>query len=176
MEQKYLDLLKLKYTKIINSSGIMYKTLASYRDMAFSLKKMSKEAEDYVQALIVLSLLKTNELSIDILKTLNEISINEFLFKKLKLKKLTTLDDKSYEFIKNKCNEALNIAPLFIKVASFFDSIVSKLDDVEKISGCTIIEECLLSILLYIRNIDDENQINRKYQKDIQIIYKYIER
>ena len=68
MYQKFLELFELKYNKIINSAEIMYKTLASYREMAFSKKKMLKEAECYVQALIVLSLIKSNELSIDFIK------------------------------------------------------------------------------------------------------------
>ena len=44
MDNKFLEIFELKYKKIINSSQIMYKTLASYRDMAFSLKKMCKKA------------------------------------------------------------------------------------------------------------------------------------
>ena len=74
MDNKFLEIFELKYKKIINSSQIMYKTLASYRDMAFSLKKMCKEADCYIQALIVLSLINSNELTIEILKQLENVS------------------------------------------------------------------------------------------------------
>ena len=49
MDEKCLEIFELKYRKIINSSKIMYKTLASYNDMAFSLKKMLKETDLYVK-------------------------------------------------------------------------------------------------------------------------------
>lgn len=175
MDNKFLEIFELKYKKIINSAQIMYKTLASYRDMAFSLKKMCKEADCYVQALIVLSLINSNELTIEILNQLENVSEYSYAFKKIKLRKVTYLDEKDILNIKNICIETLKIDPLFIKVASFFDSIVSKLDGVDKISGCAIIEDCLLSILLLVRNIDEDNN-NKQYQKDIEIIYKYIKR
>lgn len=175
MDNKFLEIFELKYKKIINSSQIMYKTLASYREMAFSLKKMCKEADCYVQALIVLSLINSNELTIEILNQLENVSEYDYVFKKIKLRKVTYLDEKYILKIKNICIETLKIDPLFIKVASFFDSIVSKLDGVDKISGCAIIEDCLLSILLLVRNIDEDNN-NKQYQKDIEIIYKYIKR
>ncbi len=175
MDNKFLEIFELKYKKIINSSQIMYKTLASYRDMAFSMKKMCKEADCYIQSLIVLSLINSNELNIEILKQLEDVSEYAFAFKNIKLQKITNLDEKYILIIKNICIETLHTDPLFIKVASFFDSIVSKLNGIEKISGCTIIEDCLLSILLLVRNIDEDNN-NNKYQKDIEIIYKYIKR
>lgn len=175
MDNKFLEIFELKYKKIINSSQIMYKSLASYRDMAFSLKKMCKEADCYIQALIVLSLINSNELTIEILKQLENVSEYDYAFKKIKLRKVIHLDEKCILNIKNICIETLNIDPLFIKVASFFDSIVSKLGGVDKISGCAIIEDCLLSILLLVRNIDEDNN-NKQYQKDIEIIYKYIKR
>ena len=176
METNFLEIFKLKYKKIINSSHIMYKTLASYNEMAFSLKKMSKEADCYVQALIISSLMRTNELNIESLKQINEIYEYEFLLKKIKLRKINALDDKIISEIKNLCQQALNTDPLFIKVASYFDSITSKLNDVEKISGCKIIEECLLSLLLLVRNINETEENKKQYQKDIEIIYKYIKR
>lgn len=176
MEERFLEIFELRYNKIINSAQIIYKTLASYNEMAFSLKKMSKEADCYVQALIINSLIKSNELNLEILKQIDEISQYEFLLKKIKLHKIKELDENIILKIKDICIETLNSEPLFIKVASFFDSVVSKLDNVEKISGCAIIEECLLSMLLLTRNIDEIDDRKKQYQKDIEIIYKYIKR
>lgn len=176
MEEKFLEIFELRYKKIINSSHIIYKTLATYREMAFSLKKMSIEEDCYVQALIVNSLIKSNELNVEILKQLSELSQYEFLFKKIKLRKINELNEDLISKIKNICNETLKIEPLFIKVASFFDSVVEKLDNVEKISGSKIIEDCLLSMLLLVRNIDELDENKKQYQKDIEVIYKYMKR
>ena len=87
MEEKYLEIFELKYQKIIKSSKIMYKTLASYNEMAFSLKKMLKQTDSYVQSLIVLSLINSNELSLGFLNVLSGIGEYADPFKKLKIKK-----------------------------------------------------------------------------------------
>lgn len=176
MEQKFLEIFELRYQKVLNSSEIIYKTLASYNEMAFSRKKMLKEAECYIQSLIVLSLIKSNELTIETLEQLNDLTEYEFAFKKVKLRKVKELDEKIISQINTIANEAIKIEPLFIKAASFFDKAISKMDGIEKISGCKIIENCLLAMLLHVRNIDEQDDIINKYQNDIQIIYKYIER
>ena len=77
--------------------------------------------------------------------------------------------------IKLIAEDNLKIEPLFIKVAAFFDKITAKYDSSNDIKGCNIIEECLLTMLLLVRNIDDKENLN-KYQKDIEIIYNYIKR
>ena len=175
MEEKYLEIFELKYKKIINSSKIMYKTLASYNEMAFSLKKMLKQTDSYVQSLIVLSLINSNELSLGFLNVLSGIGEYADPFKKLKIKKVKELDDKLISKIKLIAEDNLKVEPLFIKVAAFFDKITAKYDSSNDIKGCDIIEECLLSILLLIRNIEGKENLN-KYKKDIEIIYKYIKR
>lgn len=175
MEEKYLEIFELKYQKIINSSKIMYKTLASYNEMAFSLKKMLKQTDSYVQSLIVLSLINSNELSLGFLNVLSGIGEYADPFKKLKIKKVKELDDKLISKIKLIAEDNLKVEPLFIKVAAFFDKITAKYDSSNDIKGCDIIEECLLSILLLIRNIESKENLN-KYKKDIEIIYKYIKR
>ena len=175
MEQKFLEIYKLKYQKIHNSSKLMYKSLASNNEMAFSQKKMLKEADIYVQALVALSLIKSNEFTVEIFKQLSDLTEYKFLFKKVKVKKLESFDNELLNTIETIAKEALTIEPLFIKVASFFDKMVKKLKLDSSIKGCVIIEECLLSMLLLVRNIDYENNI-KQYQKDIEIIYKYIER
>ena len=176
MEQKFLELYKLKYQKILNSSKLMYKSLASNNEMAFSSKKMLKEADCYIQALVVLSLIKTNEFNLEVLKQLSDLCEYEFLFKKIKIRKLDSLNSELLLKIESIANETLSIAPLFIKVSSFFDKIVKKLKIESSINGCNIIEECLLSMLLLVRNIDYENNDINQYKKDIEVIYKYIER
>lgn len=175
MDEKCLEIFELKYRKIINSSKIMYKTLASYNDMAFSLKKMLKETDLYVQSLVVLSLIRSNELSLGFLNALSGIGEYADPFKKLKIKKVKELDDKLISKIKLIAEDNLKIEPLFIKVAAFFDKITAKYDSSNDIKGCNIIEECLLTMLLLVRNIDDKENLN-KYQKDIEIIYNYIKR
>lgn len=175
MEEKYLEIFELKYQKIINSSKIMYKTLASYNEMAFSLKKMLKQTDLYVQSLIVLSLINSNELSLGFLNVLSGIGEYADPFKKLKIKKVKELDDKLISKIKLIAEDNLKVEPLFIKVAAFFDKITAKYDSSNDIKGCDIIEECLLSILLLIRNIESKESLN-KYKKDIEIIFKYIKR
>ncbi len=176
MEQKFLEIYKLKYQKIHNSAKLMYKSLASNNEMAFSQKKMLKEADIYIQALVVMSLIKSNELTVEILRQLSDLTEYQFLFKKIKVKKLENFDDKHLQKIKTLVKEALTIEPLFIKVSSFFDKMVKKLNLDNSIKGCNIIEECLLSMLLLVRNIDYENNDIKQYKKDIEIIYKYIER
>jgi len=176
MEQKFLEIYKLKYQKIHNSAKLMYKSLASNNEMAFSQKKMLKEADIYIQALVVMSLIKSNELTVEILRQLSDLTEYQFLFKKIKVKKLENFDDKHFQKIKTLVKEALTIEPLFIKVSSFFDKMVKKLNLDNSIKGCNIIEECLLSMLLLVRNIDYENNDIKQYNKDIEIIYKYIER
>ena len=176
MEQKFLEIYKLKYQKIHNSAKLMYKSLASNNEMAFSQKKMLKEADIYIQALVVMSLIKSNELTVEILRQLSDLTEYQFLFKKIKVKKFENFDDKHFQKIKTLVKEALTIEPLFIKVSSFFDKMVKKLNLDNSIKGCNIIEECLLSMLLLVRNIDYENNDIKQYKKDIEIIYKYIER
>lgn len=176
MEQKFLEIYKLKYQKIHNSSKLMYKSLASNNEMAFSLKKMLKEADIYIQSLVVLSLIKSKELTVEIFKQLSDLTEYQFLFKKIKVKKLENFDDVQLLKIETLAKETLVIEPLFIKVSSFFDKMVKKLKLDSSIKGCNIIEECLLSMLLLVRNIDYENHDIKEYKKDIEIIYKYIER
>lgn len=176
MEQKFLEIYKLKYQKILNSSKLMYKSLASHNEMAFSSKKMLKEADVYIQALIVLSLVKTKELTVELFKQLNELSEYQFLFKKIKVRKLEKFDDVHLQKIESIAKETLTIAPLFVKVSSFFDKMVVKLKLDNSIRGCKIIEECLLAMMLLVRNVDYENNNLKQYIKDIEIIYKYIER
>ncbi len=175
MENKYLEIYKLKYQKILKSSQIMYKTLSNYRELAFSSKKMLKSCDCYIQSLVILSLINSKELSLDILNQLSDLTQYEFVLKKIKLKKVKELDDVLIHKIKIVIENILEEQPLFIKVASFFDKIIKKIDPSNKIIGCEIIENCLLSMLLLVRNIDDSVDI-RKYQNDIKIIYKYIER
>ena len=176
MEQKFLEIYKLKYQKIHNSSKVMYKSLASNNEMAFSLKKMLKESDIYIQALVILSLIKTNELTVEVFKQLSDLTEYQFLFKKIKTKKLKSFDDETLQRIKMIAKETLTIEPLFIKVSSFFDKMVKKLNLDSSIKGCKIIEESLLSMLLLVRNIDYENNDIKQYKNDIEIIYKYIER
>lgn len=176
MEQKFLELFELKYKKIINSSEIMYKTLAKYNEMAFTLKKMVKETDLYIQSIVTLSLIQSSDISLELLKQLVDVFQYENTFKKLKLRKVKELDEELISKVKTIAVENLNLQPLFIKVASFFDKITAKLDKDNKVKGCVIIEECLLSMLLFVRNIDDNSENIKKYQRDIEIIYKYIER
>lgn len=176
MDNKFFEIFELKYKKILNSSQIMYKTLASYREMAFSLKKMTEEAECYIQALIINSLIISNELDLEILKQIDSICEGVFILKKIKFKKINFLDEKLILKIKSICLDTLSMEPLFIKIAAFFDSVVSKLDNSEKISGCNIIEDCLLTMLLLVRNIDETDGNKMEYQNDIKIIYKYMKR
>lgn len=176
MEQKFLEIYKLKYEKILNSSKLMYKSLASHNEMAFSLKKMLKEADIYIQALVVLSLIKTKELTVELFKQLSDLSEYQFLFKKIKVRKLECFENKHLQEIESIARETLKISPLFVKVSSFFDKMVIKLNVNSAVKGCKIIEECLLEMLLLVRNVDYENDNIKKYQSDIEIIYKYIER
>lgn len=176
MEQKFLEIYKLKYQKIHNSSKLMYKSLSSNNEMAFSLKKMLKEADIYIQAIVVLSLIKSKELTVEVFKQLNDLAEYQFLFKKIKVKKLESFNEEQLNKIEMLAKETLIIEPLFIKVSSFFDKMVAKLNLDSSTKGCKIIEECLLSMLLLVRNVDYEGYDIQLYKKDIEIIYKYIER
>ena len=147
MEQKFLEIYKLKYQKILNSSKLMYKSLASNNEMAFSLKKMLKEADIYIQAIVVLSLIKSKELTVEVFKQLSDLAEYQFLFKKIKTKKLESFDDEQLIKIEMIVKDTLTIEPLFIKVSSFFDKMVIKLKLESSTKGCKIIEECLLSML-----------------------------
>ena len=128
MEQKFLEIYKLKYQKIHNSSKLMYKSLSSNNEMAFSLKKMLKEADIYIQAIVVLSLIKSKELTVEVFKQLNDLAEYQFLFKKIKVKKLESFNEEQLNKIEMLAKETLIIEPLFIKVSSFFDKMVAKLN------------------------------------------------
>ena len=73
MEDKYSELFKLYYEKVFKSLRIIYDTLEKYNNMAFSQKKMLKEADLIIQAILLKSLINSNELSIETLFELNKL-------------------------------------------------------------------------------------------------------
>ena len=62
MNSEFFEIYKIRYNKILNSTQIMYKSLASYKELAMPLKKVLKEADLYIQSIIVLSLIKRKPL------------------------------------------------------------------------------------------------------------------
>jgi hypothetical protein len=176
MEQQFLELYKLRYNKILSSSEIMYKTLASYNAMAMPLKKVLKEADIYIQCIVISSVLRTNEYSLDLFKQIHESCEYESVLKQVKIHKVKTLDDKIINKIEKIIEKTLTKEPFFLRVAAFFDSITKKLKPDEKTSGCLIIKECILAMLALVRNEDDAAIDLKKYNNDIKIVIKVFEK
>lgn len=176
MEQQFLELYKLRYKKILSSSEIMYKTLASYNEMAMPLKKVLKEADMYIQCIVISSLVRTNEYSLELFKQIHESCEYESVLKLVKIHKVKVLDDKVIIKLKTVIEKNLTKEPFFLRVAAFFDSVTKKLKPDEKTSGCLIIKECLLAMLALLRNEDDAVADLKKYNNDIKIVNKILEK
>ena len=176
MEDKYSELFKLYYEKVFKSLRIIYDTLERYNNMAFSQKKMLKEADLIIQAILLKSLINSNELSIETLFELNKLSKYDSLLKPLKIKKQKELNQELVNAINDKISIALVEEPIFLKMCRYFDKMVAKIKESDDQSSAKIIINCTKSMLALIRNIDNESIENHIYDEDIKYIYEKLKK
>lgn len=173
MDVKYNELFKLQYEKLLNSTKIIYDTISSYKQMAFSQKEMMKELDYFVQALLLEKLLAENLLLTETLVQLNETFIFGKLLKAIKYHPKRAIDDKVNNNIKKFCSIKLKVKPLFIKLGLYFDQSTTKFNLNGKISYIEMIVKIINSMLSLVVNIDDQNNDSTNHQY-LNVIYSYI--
>ena len=176
MNSEFFEIYKIRYNKILNSTQIMYKSLASYKELAMPLKKVLKEADLYIQSIIVLSLIKANDQSLELFKEIDSVVEYESLLKHVKIKKLKCLDESVLNKINDVISKKVAKEPFFLRIAAFFDSVSKKLDPNTDVSGCLIIKQCFLSMLALVRNEDETQDNLKKYNKDIKTVVAVLEK
>ncbi len=174
MEQKYYELFKLQYDKLLNSSQIVYKTIASYNNMAFSYKEMVKEMELFVQAVLLNKALKTNQLDQELIIQFSNIFEYGSILKSLKYKPKKPFDEKVINNIEKYCEEQFLIHPRFIKLGVYFDESTTKYNLGDKVSFINIILKVISSMMALIENIDDQNISLSHYESFLKVINSYI--
>ncbi len=174
MEQKYYELFKLQYEKLLNSSKIIYDTISSYNNMAFSFKEMNKEMDLFVQAVLLNKLIKTNQLSTELLVQFSEVFQFGNILKALKYNPKKVIDQKILININKYCESTLAVNPKFIKLGVYFDKTTVKYNLGEKVSYIKIVLNVISSMLALIENIDDQNIDFSIYDSYLDIIHRYI--
>lgn len=176
MEDKYFELFKLNYEKLFKSLRIIYDTLDTYNSMAYSQKKILKEADLIVQAILIKSLINSNEVTLEKLQLLNKLSKYDSLLKPLKIHKAKELDSSLMEKINKTIVDSLVEDPTFIKMCKYFDNMVAKIEGNKDKNSASIIIKCFKSMLALIRNIDDASINDQDYDHDIEYILKKFEK
>lgn len=169
MKECNLELLELRRNKVLDTSSIVYKTLASYNEMAFSLKSMLNEANDYMFCYILRSHISKKTLTLDNLNLFNEIFKKNKVYKELKLKKIKDINDIDFKSIINYLNETLNKLPLFIKLTAYFDNFVRK-NLKNEISASEVIAKCFYAMSAYSHDIDEEAEEAKQFNDELSVI------
>lgn len=175
MEIKYYEIFKLRYEKLINATSVIYKTMASYNEMAFSLKKLMKETEIFVQSFLIYKSIVFNNLSIDLLRQLEDVCKYVSIYKIFKLKKVKEIDSFVISKMKDEVLNNIKNKPLFIIMAVYFDKTVSKLKVDESIEMTNIIVESFQYMCALLDNQDDLNTDLKIYDDVIKIVMNHID-
>lgn len=170
MELTYYEIFKLRYQKIINSLTVVYKTLASHNEMAFSLKKLLKETEIFVNSVVLWKTIRSNNFSLELIKQLDDNCQYISLLKTFKLKKIKKFDDILIKRIYEESLNNIKEKPLFIKMSIFFDKTVAKMKLKDDVKMKNVIIDCFKYMFALIDNKDDLTTNLSIYDKDIALV------
>lgn len=175
MEQKYYEIFKLRYEKIINSSLVIYKTLASHNNMAFSLKCLCKETDQFIQAVVLNKILKTQELTIELLEQISSCAKYDDLLKPLKIKKLKDVNQDVINKINKLIDNIINCEPKLTKLAVYFDKIVAKMSiESSDTKASEIIINSFNCMFALVEDKDDLTSDLSLYKNFIKVVTRYM--
>lgn len=169
MKQCNKELFELRIKKVIDTMDIVYKTLASYNEMAFPLKKLKKETIDYLFCFILQSHINRKTLTIDNLKYFNEVFKKNSVFKDLKLKKVKDIAEIDYREVYRYTDNILKTLPLFIKTSAYFDTFV-RANLKEKVASSDVIYKCLYAMLAYSHDIDENDPLAEQFKIELNVV------
>lgn len=152
MNSQFIELYKLSYEKIIESSSIIYKTLGQFQKMAFSLKELRLETSLYLDGIVILTLIEKNLLDLETFNQIIAQSFNEKAYKQFKLKKCNDIIEIK-EKIQPFFNEYIKTTPKFIKLFIFFDKVSQKKNSEHPLIEPVFIKS-LASLIAYSESID----------------------